>query len=64
MRYNVFMVNDNFLLLSIVNMKLRDNYSDLSSLCEEEGFDEEEVVNRLAEIGYVYNEEENAFKPL
>lgn len=58
------MVNDNFLLLSIVNMKLRDNYSDLSSLCEEEGFDEEEVVNRLAEIGYVYNEEENAFKPL
>lgn len=64
MRYNVFMINDNFLLLSIVNMKLRDNYSDLSSLCEEEGFDEEEVVNRLAEIGYVYNEEENAFKPL
>lgn len=58
------MVNDNFLLLSIVNMKLRDNYSDLSSLCEEEGYDKEEVVKRLALIGYVYNEEENAFKPV
>lgn len=58
------MVNDNFLLLSIVNMKLRDNYSDLSSLCEEEGFDEEEVVNRLAEIGYCYDGKTNAFKPL
>lgn len=58
------MVNDNFLLLSIVNMKLRDNYSDLFSLCEEEGYEQEEVVKRLALIGYVYDEKENAFKPV
>lgn len=56
------MVNDNFLLLSIVNTKLRDNYSNLSALCEEEGIDKAELCARLAEIGYSYNEEENAFK--
>ncbi len=57
------MVNDNFLLLSLVNTKLRDNYSDLAELCEEEGYEMDELCARLAEIGYSYNEEENAFKP-
>lgn len=58
------MVNDNFLLLSLVNTKLRDTYENLSDLCEEEGYEEEEVLSRLGKIGYFYDEKANAFKPV
>ena len=53
---------DNFLLLSLVNTRLRDAYSSLSELCEEEGMDAAEITARLAAVGYFYDEKTNSFK--
>ena len=54
--------SDLILLLSLINTKLRDEYSSLASLCEEEDVEEEEIISRLAELGYHYDEKQNAFK--
>ena len=53
---------DNFILLSLINTKLRDEYSSLSELCEEEDASEDEIISRLSAMGYVYNEAFNSFK--
>ncbi|MDE5943112.1 MAG: DUF4250 domain-containing protein [Clostridia bacterium] len=53
---------DDFILLSLVNTKLRDIYGSLNGLCEEEGVSRESIEERLARIGYAYDEEANAFK--
>lgn len=50
------------ILLSMINMKLRDQYSSLDLLCSDLDLDKEDVINRLDNIGYCYNEEENQFK--
>ena len=50
------------ILLSIVNTKLRDQYSSLDELCEDLDEAKEEIENTLASIGYYYNEELNQFK--
>ncbi|EKQ55400.1 MULTISPECIES: DUF4250 domain-containing protein [unclassified Clostridium] len=50
------------ILLSIVNMKLRDQYSSLNLLCDDLELSEEGIINRLKSIGYNYNEAENQFK--
>ena len=52
---------DDYILLSLVNTRLRDVYSSLQSLCEEEGVEENELSSRLAAIGYSYDEARNAF---
>ena len=52
---------DDFILLSFINTKLRDEYSSLSDLCADYGVSEEELSARLAALGYKYNEEQNAF---
>lgn len=53
---------DGFILLSVVNTKLRDGYSSLDEFCSAEGVDREDVVRRLFEIGYEYDEGLNAFR--
>lgn len=52
---------DPFILLSWVNMKLRDEFDSLYTLCEENELDEEDIVVRLKSIGYKYNEKTNQF---
>lgn len=52
---------DSYMLLSIVNMKLRDKFHSLSYLCEDYGIKEEELINKLSTIGYVYNVDNNQF---
>lgn len=52
---------DDFILLSVVNTKLRDEYSSLEDLCAGEGADGEEIVRRLSLLGYRYDREKNAF---
>ena len=49
------------ILLSIINMKLRDSYSSLDILCYDLEMTKEEVINRLKNIGYNYNQVENQF---
>lgn len=50
-----------FVLLSIVNTKLRDFYSNLDELCDDLDEDKIEITNILESIGYVYNERNNQF---
>lgn len=55
-------ITDPVILLSMINMKLRDQYSSLDLLCSDLELDKEDIVNKLENIGYFYNEEENQFK--
>ena len=53
--------NDPHLLLSMVNMKLRDQYPSLDALTDDFHIDSHEIVNRLALHGYVYQVSTNQF---
>ena len=53
---------DGNILLSLINTKLRDEYSSLEELCEEEGLDVAELTARLSALGYSYEEAQNTFK--
>ena len=53
--------NDPVMLLSFINLKLRDNYSNLDLLCEDLDVNKEEVVNKLSSIDYEYDETNNQF---
>ncbi len=52
---------DPFILLSWVNTQLRDNYSSLADLCEDQDVSEEELIAKLAALGYNYDKEQNRF---
>lgn len=52
---------DPILLLSIVNMKLRDFYSSLDALCDDLEEDKNEITARLSAAGYEYDEDFNQF---
>lgn len=53
--------NDPVMLLSAVNMKLRDQYVSLDALCDDFHISQEDIEKKLAEIGYEYNREANRF---
>ncbi len=53
---------DPFMLLSVVNTKLRDCYADLDALCEDMGIDREALERELAEAGFEYMPEINQFR--
>ncbi len=52
---------DAAMLLSFVNMKLRDFYPCLEAFCEEAGISEEELKERLSAIDYEYDAQSNQF---
>lgn len=52
---------DPIMLLSFLNMKLRDQYSSLFALCDDMDEDEEAILNKMSEAGYVYDTENNQF---
>ncbi len=52
---------DDAILISVLNMKLRDCYSTLSRLLDEEEWSEEEVLTRTAALGYRYDPALNRF---
>lgn len=52
---------DPVMLLSFVNLKLRDFYDSLEVLCEELEVDRQEVVDKLNKIGYRYDKDRNQF---
>ena len=49
------------MLLSIINMKLRDFYGSLDALCEDLDEDKEQIQKTLSGIGYTYDGEKNQF---
>ena len=54
--------NDPVMLLSVINMKLRDTYSSLESLCDDMDVSQEEIEKKLRKINYEYDRESNQFK--
>lgn len=56
--------NDAFMLLSIVNMKLRDFYPSLDALCDDMNENRAEIEATLKNIGYKYNENLNRFEQI
>ena len=50
---------DEAMLYSMVNMKLRDFYSDLEDFCLSENADLSDFEDRLNELGLSYNEDTN-----
>ena len=53
--------NDPMILLSFVNTKLRDQYSDLDALCDDLNADRAELEKKLADIDYEYDSSLNRF---
>ncbi|MBR1909913.1 MAG: DUF4250 domain-containing protein [Lachnospiraceae bacterium] len=53
--------NDPAMLLSFVNLKLRDYYKSLDEMCEDLGVDRQDIESRLAAIDYEYDNSQNRF---
>lgn len=52
---------DPVMLLSFVNLKLRDFYDSLDALCEDMDVDKAELTAKLETIDYRYDAERNQF---
>lgn len=53
--------NDPIMLLSAINMKLRDTYASLDALCEDLDVSRAELEEKLAAVGYAYDAAQNRF---
>ena len=53
--------NDPAMLLSFLNLKLRDYYSSLDKLCDDLDIDRTEIEDKLSSIDYHYDKEKNQF---
>ncbi|MBR5892540.1 MAG: DUF4250 domain-containing protein [Bacteroidaceae bacterium] len=52
---------DAMMLMSFVNMKLRDEYPSLDELCASMDIDRRWLEGKLAAVGFEYSEENNKF---
>ncbi len=52
---------DPYLLLSVVNTRLRDQFANLDDLCDDLQADPADLRDRLAQLGYQYAPELNQF---
>ena len=50
------------MLLSMINMKLRDRYGSLDELCDDLDESKSEISDILGKAGYRYDEATNQFK--
>lgn len=53
--------NDPIMLMSAVNLKLRDYYSSLDTLCEDMNINKSELCEKLEKAGFTYSEENKKF---
>ena len=53
---------DPMILLSFVNTKLRDEFTDLEEFCKDENISIESLKEQLESIGFQYNETIRQFK--
>ncbi len=51
--------NDPVMLMSVINLKLRDFYRSLDDLCEDMDVNKAELLERLSSAGFEYDEEHN-----
>ncbi|MDO5571150.1 MAG: DUF4250 domain-containing protein [Bacteroidales bacterium] len=52
---------DPMILFSFINMKLRDEYTSLDTLCDDMNADKESLIKKLAQVGFEYNQQQNKF---
>ena len=52
---------DPVMLLSVLNMKLRDQYNSLEVCCEDLNVSQQEIEAKLKQIDYEYCKENNQF---
>lgn len=62
--YEMTLPQDSYMLLSVINMKLRDSYKSFDALCEDMDADPAGISDALGKIGYVYSKETNQFIPV
>lgn len=53
---------DPFMLLGMINMKLRDAYSSLDELCDDMDIERETLCKKLGDAGFEYTPEINQFR--
>ncbi|MBO5514386.1 MAG: DUF4250 domain-containing protein [Mogibacterium sp.] len=53
---------DPHMLASYVNMMLRDRYATLTELCEDNGADPDDILEKLESAGYEFIETINQFR--
>ena len=58
---NKYLMIDINIADSMLDMRLRDKYSSLSELCDDEDIDMEELLERMLSKGYRYDEDNNQF---
>lgn len=58
---NEILPHDPFMLLSFINMKLRDGYTSLDELCSDLDIDRTTLENKLRAVGFVYDPAQNKF---
>ncbi len=52
---------DPVMLLSFINLKLRDFYPSLEAFCEDTDEDMQTIIDKLTAIDYHYDKEKNQF---
>lgn len=52
---------DPIMLMSWLNLKLRDFYPDLDSLCDDLELDRKEIEEKMKAAGFEYSEEQRKF---
>lgn len=52
---------DPIMLMSWLNMKLRDKYADLDSLCEDLELDRKDIEEKMERSGFSYSKENKRF---
>ncbi|MDE5753689.1 MAG: DUF4250 domain-containing protein [Oscillospiraceae bacterium] len=53
---------DPAILVSYLNTQLRDFYTSLEDFCKANDCDSQEILTKLASIGYYYDESQNRFR--
>ena len=54
--------SDPVMLLSAVNMKLRDTYASLDEMCNDLDIDKNELIGKLKDAGFEYLPQVNQFR--
>lgn len=49
------------ILFSYVNMRLRDDYESLDAMCEDMDLNKKELLAKMKESGFEYNQDQNKF---
>ena len=53
---------DPIILLSYINMKLRDYHKSFDDFCKTHGYNPEKIKETLANVNYHYDKENNQFR--